>query len=113
MATIEDFGVHVASLETDVVGLVGGDLSILTKAFADLATVNTDIGDFITGWNNRPKMMASPCCPEIEECCTRITACLTAPRPKLAANDANGSKLSDLLALVEKYLPLILAILGK
>lgn len=111
MATIEDFGVHVANLEADVVALVGGDFSLLTKAFSDLATVNTDIGEFITGWNNRPKMMASPCCSEIEACCTRISECLAKPTPKLAGID--GTKLTDFLLFVQKYLALILAIIGK
>lgn len=120
-ASLEDLGALVKKFKTDLTALVMGDTSKLDDSLMDGAQLLSYLSEVMIGIN-RPMPVGSPdkaaiLSEEIKADCQQCIQMIEAEKPRFVESAAGGSKtegakIDNLLALAQKFLPMILQILA-
>lgn len=111
-----EFGSLLRKLRTDVTGLVQGDGAKFQEVILDASQLAGGIQEFILSLGSAPLMGnaqdLAACKGECMTECQQIESLVAEHKPRFATAGAGGSqtegaKIDNLLALVEKLMPLI------
>ncbi len=114
--TLTEFGTLIAKLRTDVTLLVQGNGSKLDDVILDLGEVAGGIRELILGLATPPMVGSTEeltaCKEKCEFECNELHTLVSTERPRFMEAGAGGSltegaKIDNILALIEKLLPLI------